>query len=121
MESSVDLRPAIQSNGLYTWAGKNHKRYRGSVQAIDQYGKIRWKKDLGPTRPSGILSTAANLLFLGTGGGTLFILDTKKGTALKTIRNLSQFHAAPISFTAENRQYIVLAGKGHLYALSLKE
>lgn len=70
-----------------------------------------------PLRPGiwngGVLATAGNLVFQGTGSGYLHAYHAPSGVRLKSIRTGTGIIGAPMSYAVDSEQYIaVMAGWG---------
>ncbi|MFN7937315.1 MAG: PQQ-dependent dehydrogenase, methanol/ethanol family [Bryobacteraceae bacterium] len=82
----------------------------GKVMAIKaDDGSIAWESKTRTPMGTGMLATAGNLLFTGTGEGAFQAFDAAKGTLLWSYQTGSGIRAAPISFTLDNQQYIAIA------------
>lgn len=66
----------------------------------------------------GVLTTAGNLVFQGTGDGRLVAYDARTGTALWQTPTGTAIIAAPVTYLVDGRQYVtVVAGWGGSYGL----
>ena len=71
--------PGIRTGqGGYSWA-KPEEGY-GAVRAIDpNTGALRWEFKMSDLTWAGIMTTASNVLFSGSGEGYFFALDARNG------------------------------------------
>jgi quinohemoprotein ethanol dehydrogenase len=78
----------------------------------------RWRVLIdGTIRGGGVLSTAGNLVVMGTGKGYLNVHDAQTGALLTSINVRTGMAAAPISYAVGGEQYIaVMAGMGGSYS-----
>ena len=101
------------------WGGTDRGGYVESMlQAIDyQTGKIRWTHPWKSGGPTGLLTTAGNVLFTGGSGG-LQALRASTGEALWHSR-IGTVTNAPITYELDGLQYVVAASGGTVYACVL--
>lgn len=96
----------------------------GALQAWDPIaGKARWKVPLTLPYNGGVLSTAGNLVFVGTAGGDFRAYAADSGQPLWSFKTGTAIQSAPVSFSVDGEQYVVIpAGWGggtRLYATAL--
>jgi len=96
----------------------------GVLQAWDPLaGEVKWKVPLQLPYNGGVLSTAGNLVFLGTAGGDFSAYAADSGEPLWTVKTGTAIQSAPVTFTVEGEQYVVIpAGWGggtRLYSTTL--
>jgi hypothetical protein len=74
--------PGIRTGqGGYSWA-KPEEGY-GAVRAIDPTtGAMRWEFKMSDLTWAGVMTTASNVLFSGSGEGYFFALDARNGNLL---------------------------------------
>jgi len=85
--------------------------------AIDyQTGKVKWKLDYG--NPSGILTTAGKLLFTGNSNYPVAV-DPATGKPLWHAEVNGPVNNAPMTYSLDGKQYVVMAVRDTLYAWSL--
>ncbi|WP_295633876.1 PQQ-dependent dehydrogenase, methanol/ethanol family [Novosphingobium sp.] len=79
----------------------------------------RWTvKYEGPWN-GGVLSTAGNLVFQGTAGGTFAAFSADKGSKLWSFGTQSGVIAAPMTYAIDGQQYVaIMVGWGGVYDLS---
>ncbi len=86
----------------------------GNVTAVDyNTGKIRWKVKTQQPMIGGILATAGGLVFTGEGNGFFKAYDSATGSELWRFQAGAGVNAPPSSFTADGKQYIVVAAGGN--------
>jgi mono/diheme cytochrome c family protein len=75
--------------------------------------RIAFRVDHDHTTPGGLLSTASDLLFQGTGAGDFSAYDARTGRRLWTTDVGIGVMAAPVTYAIDGEQYVaVLAGMG---------
>jgi quinohemoprotein ethanol dehydrogenase len=85
------------------------------LQAWDPVaGKEVWRVTLDSEYSgSGVLSTAGNLVFQGSGDGFLYIYASETGARLASIHVGTSMMAAPVSYAVDGEQYVaIMAGYG---------
>jgi outer membrane protein assembly factor BamB len=96
-----------------------------AVRAIDvSTGEVRWDSLLAAGgsevrgEMGGVLSTAGDLVFAGF-GYEFFALDADTGARLWTTPLGGIVHAAPISYTLADQQYVAIIGGRTLFVFAL--
>jgi len=80
--------------------------------------KEKWRLDRTQVWNGGVLSTAGNLIFQGTGDGEFQAIDAEKGNVLWQFIAQTGIAAPPITYAVDGEQYIaVLAGRGGAFSL----
>ena len=81
--------PGIRTGqGGYSWA-KPEEGY-GAVRAIDpNTGALRWEFKMSDLTWAGIMTTASNVLFSGSGEGYFYALDARNGQPV--VENTARF------------------------------
>jgi glucose dehydrogenase len=93
-----------------------------SIEAIDcKTGKIVWDHPTGRDAISGILTTAGKLLFGGDGSGNALALDPFTGQTLWHVNLNEIMFNGPITYELNDRQYLLFAAGGKLFAFALPE
>ncbi|MES1258505.1 MAG: acido-empty-quinoprotein group A [Acidobacteriota bacterium] len=93
---------------------------KSALLAIDyQSGKVAWRHDWRtPSGPVGILTTAGNLLFTGT-GNWFIAFDAVTGRTLWHAGLMSGLTNGPVTYLLDGRQYVVVGAGDALYAFVL--
>jgi len=97
---------------------------RKYVRAIDlQTGKIAWKHEqTGPGAAwGGLLTTASGLLFFCNDNGAFSALDAKSGRPLWNFQMNARWHASPMTYFVNGRQYIAVAAGASVVAFAMTE
>jgi len=92
------------------------------VRAIDlKTGKIAWDKSLvGPGQTnSGVLSTAGGLVFFGDDNGNFTAVDSATGNQAWTYVTTQAWHASPMTYAVNNKQYVAIAAPTQLMVFAL--
>jgi quinohemoprotein ethanol dehydrogenase len=86
----------------------------GRLKAWDPIArKVVWQTEPGPRATSGVLATAGNLVFMGSGPGKqINAYDAKTGAKLWTFDAKTAVLAAPISYELDGVQYIAASVGG---------
>lgn len=91
-----------------------------AVRALDpETGKCVWEYQVEVKSTSGLLSTAGNLVFGGAAKGNFFALDAKTGKELWRLNLGARIHAAPITYTVDEKQYVTIAAGSSLFTFGL--
>jgi PQQ-dependent dehydrogenase (methanol/ethanol family) len=94
------------------------------LRALDiETGKIAWEiEQVGAPEAnySGVLTTAGGLLFYGESGGTFAAADARNGRTLWHFPTGQVWKASPMTYTANGKQYVAIAGGGNVYAFALE-
>jgi len=109
-----DVRRVLESGQLQK--NQPDTRMRALLRAWDPVaGKTVWEAESpgGFWDRAGVLSTAGNLVFQGTGTGHFRVFDARSGSLLKDIDVGTSIIAAPMTYTVKGKQYVaVMAGWG---------
>lgn len=102
------LVKAIKALPAYKWATENPAK--AQIRAIDPLtGRTVWAVDTGGWQDrGGVLTTASGLLFHGTIGGELRVLDSRSGKLLKSIEVGTSILAAPMTYKVGGVQYVAV-------------
>ncbi len=92
------------------------------LRAIDiQTGKLAW--ELAQEGPGdgwgGVLATAGDLVFFGHDSGDFAAADARNGTLLWRFHANQRWKASPMTFTANGKQLIAVAGSGSIAVFGL--
>ena len=94
---------------------------RSFLTAIDyKTGKIAWKHATSVGAQS-LLTTAGNLVFGSDGSSNFIAFDARSGDPLWHSGLISNPSNAPITYTLDGHQYVLVAGGEHLYAFRLQQ
>jgi alcohol dehydrogenase (cytochrome c) len=87
----------------------------GNITAVDyNTGKIRWQVMTPQPMIGGILATAGGLVFTGEGNGRFAAYDAANGSRLWQFQAGAGVNAPPSSYTADGKQYVVVAAGGNV-------
>jgi quinohemoprotein ethanol dehydrogenase len=94
--------------------GGNLPQDRGYLKAWDPVAKkTRWEIEYPAFWNGGLLSTAGNLLFQGTGDGRFVAYSADQGKTLWSVPTMIGIVAPPVTYAVDGEQYVaVLAGYG---------
>jgi alcohol dehydrogenase (cytochrome c) len=93
------------------------------LQAIDyKTGVVVWSHKWADssTVRSGLLTTAANVLFAGDASSNFVAFDAVKGVPLWHERLHASITNGPITYRIDDRQYVVVGAGDRLYAFALR-
>jgi len=94
----------------------------GALRAIDPLtGERKWEFKTARPSLAGTLSTAGGLVFSGDADGNVFAVDARTGARVWNYQTGSAIYAAPITYSLDARQYILLGSGTTLTAYALGE
>jgi alcohol dehydrogenase (cytochrome c) len=113
--------PGIRTGqGGYSWS-KPEEGY-GAVRAIDpNTGALRWEFKMSDLTWAGIMTTASNVLFSGSGEGYFFALDARNGNLLWKTQLGSVVRSGPMSYAVNGKQHVAIAAGSALFVYKLRE
>ena len=97
---------------------------RKFLRAIDpQTGKIAWEyEQTGPGEAwGGVLATAGGLVFVGDDDGSFAAFDAKSGKRLWDFPLSARWHASPMTYAIDGRQYVAVAANASIVAFGLPQ
>lgn len=92
------------------------------LRAIDlQTGKLAWEvPQIGPgTAWGGLMSTAGGLVFYCDESGAFAALDAKSGKRLWHFNTNESWHASPMTYMVDGKQYLAVAAGSNILAFAL--
>ncbi len=93
----------------------------GAVRAIDPItGEKKWDFKMVDYTESGVLTTAADLVFSGGREGQFFALDARSGELLWKMNLGGTVASGPITFMADGHQYVAVSADNALYVFGLQ-
>jgi alcohol dehydrogenase (cytochrome c) len=121
--------PVIESGGVYHTSDAGMPRSQGArtfytaVRALEATtGKRVWefrqKSQRAFSAMGGLLSTTTGLVF-GSDQQQLFALDSRNGERLWSMETGGKINAAPVSYEANQTQFVAIASGRNLLALAL--
>ena len=118
-KSTAEYRP-----GTYYTGGSERRLDEeswGAVRAIDvKSGNTIWDFKL-PTPPwAGVMSTAGGLVFGGSNEGNFYALDAATGKPLWQFQTGGAIRCGPMSFLAEGKQRVAVAGGHALFIFGIE-
>ena len=98
----------------------------GGIVAIDgTTNLVRWRKEFGldAAHGDGVLTTAADLLFIGLPDGHFLTLDAATGNELWRFQSGAAISSAPVTYSINGEQYVAIfsSGTGIPYGNSITE
>jgi len=119
-KTGVEYKP-----GTY-YTGGSEKRLDeeswGAVRALDvKTGKQVWDFKLPSPPWAGVLSTAGGLVFSGSQEGNFYALDANTGKPLWQFQIGGAIRSGPMSFLADGKQHIAIAGGHALFVFALAD
>ena len=97
---------------------------RKYLRAIDpQTGKIAWEHEQVGSGEAwgGVLATAGGLVFFGNDDGSFSALDAKAGQLLWHFPLSAKWHASPMTYQVNGKQYIAVAVNGSILSFGLPD
>jgi alcohol dehydrogenase (cytochrome c) len=111
--------PGLRRGPINNWT---EAAATGAVLALDATsGELKWKFPMTDVTDSGILTTAADVLFTGGREGYFQALDARTGTLLWKANLGAQIVSGPISYEVEGRQYVATISGLSLCVFGLRE
>jgi alcohol dehydrogenase (cytochrome c) len=111
--------PNLARGPLNTWT---EEAGHGEIQAIDPLtGDKKWTYEMHDVSDSGILTTAADLLFTGNREGYFQVLDARTGKLLWRATTGGQMASAPITYEADGKQYVAMSAGHALFVFGLRD
>ncbi|PCJ22937.1 MAG: PQQ-dependent dehydrogenase, methanol/ethanol family [SAR86 cluster bacterium] len=96
--------------------------FHSSIRAINpETAEIAWEFPIMPRSSAGISTTAGGLVFTGSADGYFFALDAATGEELWHISLGARVHAAPMTFSVDNKQYVTIASGNVVYTFGLPD
>ena len=86
-----------------------------------QTGEAVWEYDQYDVSDSGMLTTAANLLFTGGREGYFHAIDARTGALLWKVNLGGQIVMAPVTFMVDGVQYISVISGNAMATFALRE
>jgi alcohol dehydrogenase (cytochrome c) len=91
------------------------------VRAIDvRTGKAAWDFKLPSPPWAGVMATAGGLVFGGSNEGNFFALDAATGRPLWQFQTGGAIRSGPMSFLANGKQHVAIAGGHSLFVFALE-
>jgi alcohol dehydrogenase (cytochrome c) len=88
----------------------------GGVRAIHAIsGDVAWESQKHDVTRSGILVTAAGLVFTGGGDGALLALDAATGEVVSSLRLGAEIRAGPTTYLHDGKQQLAVVAGGSLF------
>ncbi|PYS12032.1 MAG: PQQ-dependent dehydrogenase, methanol/ethanol family [Acidobacteria bacterium] len=111
--------PSLKRGPINVWT---EAAGHGAVVAIDpRTGDKKWRFLMTDVTYSGILTTAADLLFTGGREGYFHALDARTGALLWNASLGGQVASGPMTFEVEGKQYVSVAAGHSLFTFGLRE
>ena len=94
----------------------------GALRALDPLtGDKKWDFKMANYTESGVLSTAADLVFAGGMDGNFFALDARTGKCLWRVGLGGTVAGGPVTYSVNGHQYVAVAAEGALFSFSLPD
>lgn len=94
----------------------------GAVRAIDpNTGALRWEYKMSDLTWAGVLTTASNVLFSGSGEGYFYALDARTGSLLWKAQLGSAVRSGPMSYAVNGKQHVAITAGSALFVFTLRE
>ena len=110
--------PALRREAIKTWDAESGY---GAVRALDpSTGEKKWEFRMSDVTDSGILTTAADVLFTGGREGYFYALNARTGAILWKTYLGGQIAAGPITYRVGSTQYVAIASGHSLFTFALR-
>jgi alcohol dehydrogenase (cytochrome c) len=94
----------------------------GAVIAIDpKTGQPKWKFQMYDVTDAGILTTAGDVLFTGGREGYFHALDARTGTVLWKAALGGAIMSAPVTYSVDGKQYVIVNSGNVMATFGLRE
>jgi alcohol dehydrogenase (cytochrome c) len=94
----------------------------GAVIAIDpKTGQAKWKFQMYDVTDAGILTTAGDVLFTGGREGYFYALDARTGTVLWKTYLGGAIMSAPVTYSIDGKQYVIVNSGNVMATFALRE
>jgi alcohol dehydrogenase (cytochrome c) len=107
------------------WGGNTTRKRDegyGALRAIDPLtGDVKWEFKFPNPSMAGTLSTASGLVFAGDVDGNFMAFDAATGKNLWHFQTGAPIYAAPVTFTVQQKQYVVIPSGSNLLAFALPD
>jgi alcohol dehydrogenase (cytochrome c) len=114
MAGAAAARPSIN-----TWTNLVGN---GAVIAIDpKTGQPKWKFQMYDVTDAGILTTAGDVLFTGGREGYFHALDARTGTELWKANLGGAIMSAPVTYSVDGKQYVIVNSGNVMATFGLRE
>jgi alcohol dehydrogenase (cytochrome c) len=114
MPGAAAARPSIN-----TWTNLVGN---GAVIAIDpKTGQAKWKFQMYDVTDAGILTTAGDVLFTGGREGYFHALDARTGTVLWKAALGGAIMSAPVTYSVDGKQYVIVNSGNVMATFGLRE
>jgi alcohol dehydrogenase (cytochrome c) len=111
-------QPGMQRGPVNTW---HEGAARGVIMAIDPAtGTKKWGYEMHDVTTSGVLTTAADLLFVGGREGYFQALNARTGALLWKVNVGGETAAGPMSYQVDGKQYVSFAAGHSLFSFALR-
>jgi alcohol dehydrogenase (cytochrome c) len=111
--------PLLSRGPINSWTDAVGK---GAVLAIDpKTGEHKWRFEMTDVTDSGILTTAADVLFTGGREGYFQALDARTGTLLWKANLGGQIVSGPITYEVDGKQLVSVIAGNNLVTFGLRE
>jgi alcohol dehydrogenase (cytochrome c) len=99
---------------------KTEEEGYGAVRAIDpRTGEKKWDFKMVDYTESGVLTTAADVLFSGGREGYFFALDARNGELLWKVNLGGTVSSGPMTYAVDGKQYVAVSADGALFVFGL--
>jgi len=82
---------------------------------------MRWEFKMSDLTWAGVMTTASNVLFSGSGEGYFFALDARTGNLLWKTQLGSVVRSGPMSYAVNGKQHVAIAAGSALFVYKLRE
>ena len=111
--------PAAARSPINTWTSAVGN---GAVIAIDpRTGQAKWKFQMYDVTDAGILTTAGDVLFTGGREGYFHVLDARTGAVLWKTYLGGAIMSAPVTYSIDGKQYVIVNSGNVMASFALRE
>jgi alcohol dehydrogenase (cytochrome c) len=115
----MDARLNAQQHGTNPVQLDTSARIYGEIIALDPHtGQEKWAFKMHDVTDSGIMTTAADLLFTGSREGYFWALDARTGAPLWHATTGGQISSAAVTYMVDGKQYVAISANHAVFAFA---
>ena len=120
--AEADYREGELFVGGYPQAPAAADTFTSAVRALDPVtGERVWQFEVQALSSSGLLSTAGNVVFGGSAGGSFYALDARSGDLLWRKSVGANVHSGPMTYSVNGKQHVTIAVGHSIFTFALAE
>ncbi|MEQ1946977.1 MAG: PQQ-dependent dehydrogenase, methanol/ethanol family [Bryobacteraceae bacterium] len=114
----IPTRPGLRAGQV---TNRREEDGFGVIRALDPVtGDKKWEYKMTDVSASGILTTAADVLFTGSREGFFHALDARSGKLLWRVNAGGEVAMGPMTYSVNGKQYVAFAAGGSMFVYGLR-